>query len=254
MKKILFIASNYGLWGEELQAPWDICKRAGHELTLATYRGKTPLPLSVSVQGGFVDPVQNVVMTPQDVADRVNAILDAGEWDRPRSVREVSMDGYDALILIGGPGAGFDITGSMKVHQLVAEAYAQGKLIGAICAAVATLGYTRHPQHGKSIMYGKRAAAHPRSWDFDFDLPYELARQTEDNNGSTMVTPGFILPVQPIMTDATGDPALVTANPKADRANPVVVWDKPFITAQSVESSSAFGEKIVEVLAKGLKP
>lgn len=249
-KKILFIASNYGLWGEELQAPWDICRKAGHEVTLATFKGITPLPLTVSVEGGFVDPVQNVVMTPQKVADRINAILDEGEWDRPLNIRDVVIDGYDAIILIGGPGAGFDIAGSMKVHQLVADAYTRGKLIGAICAAVATLGYARHPQHGKSIMRGKKAAAHPRSWDFDFDLPYILARQTDANNGSTMVTPGFILPVQPIMEDATGDPSFVTANPHADREHPVVIWDRPFITAQSVESSSAFGEKIVEVLSK----
>lgn len=250
-KKILFIASNYGLWGEELQAPWDICKAAGHDVRLATYKGKTPLPLSVSVEGGFVDPVQNVVMTPQKVADRINKILDEGEWARPLKIRDVKMADFDAIILIGGPGAGFDITGSMKVQQLVADAFTQGKLIGAICAAVATLGYTRHPEHGKSIVRGKKVTAHPRSWDFDFDLPYILARQTEDNNGSTVVTPGFILPVQYILEDATGDPSLVTANPKADREHPVVIWDKPFITAQSVESSSAFGEKIVEILGKG---
>ena len=42
-KKILFVASNYGLWAEELQAPWDTLKAAGHELTLSTYLGKTPL-------------------------------------------------------------------------------------------------------------------------------------------------------------------------------------------------------------------
>ena len=28
-----------GLWGEELQAPWDLLKEAGHELTLATPTG-----------------------------------------------------------------------------------------------------------------------------------------------------------------------------------------------------------------------
>ena len=28
-KKVLIIATNYGSWGEELQAPWDACKKAG---------------------------------------------------------------------------------------------------------------------------------------------------------------------------------------------------------------------------------
>lgn len=248
MKKVLFLASNYGVWGEELQAPWDICRKAGLVTELATYKGITPLPLGVSVQAGFVDPVQNVVMTPDYVAARINKILDDGEWARPRKIRDVTMDGYDAIAIIGGPGAGFDLTGSMKVHGLVADAFKQGKVVAAICAAVATLGYVRHPDKPGSIVRGKRVAAHPRSWDFDFDLPYVLARQTPENNGSTIVTPGFILPVQHILEDATGDARLVSAVSDADRDHPVVVWDKPILTAQSVESSVAFGEKLVEVL------
>jgi len=247
-KKVLFLASNYGVWGEELQAPWDACRRAGLATQLATYKGLTPLPLGVSVQAGFVDPVQNVVMTPAAVAERINKILDDGEWDAPKKIREVSMAEYDAIALIGGPGAGFDITGSKKVHDLVADAFRQGKVVAAICAAVATLGYVRHPDKPGSLVKGKRVAAHPRSWDFEFDLPYILARQTEQNNGSTMVTPGFILPVQYLLEDATGDPSLVSAVPDASRERPVVVWDKPILTAQSVESSAAFGAKLVEVL------
>ena len=248
MKRVLFLASNYGLWGEELQAPWDACRQAGLATELATYKGITPLPLEVSAQAGFVDPVQNVVMTPDGVAARINTILDEGEWAQPRKIRDVSMKDYDAIAIIGGPGAGFDLAGCMKVHDLVVEAYSQGKVVAAICAAVATLGYVRHPDKPGSIVKGKRVAAHPRSWDFDFDLPYVLARQTATNNGSTMVTPGFILPVQYILEDATGDPGLVSAVPNADREHPVVIWDPPILTAQSVESSVAFGRKLVEVV------
>lgn len=36
-KKILFVASNYDVWAEELQAPWDALKKARHiQLTKAT--------------------------------------------------------------------------------------------------------------------------------------------------------------------------------------------------------------------------
>ena len=37
-KKILIVASNYGVWAEELQAPWDILKKAGHQPTLGRRR------------------------------------------------------------------------------------------------------------------------------------------------------------------------------------------------------------------------
>jgi putative intracellular protease/amidase len=47
--KVLVIASNYGVWAEELQGPWDALRQAGHDLTLATYLGKTPLPGAISM-------------------------------------------------------------------------------------------------------------------------------------------------------------------------------------------------------------
>lgn len=36
-KKVLIIATNYGSWGEELQAPWDACKKAGFEVILESF-------------------------------------------------------------------------------------------------------------------------------------------------------------------------------------------------------------------------
>ena len=49
MSNVLIIASNYGLWAEELQGPWDALRKAGHRLSLATPTGKTPLPQDLAV-------------------------------------------------------------------------------------------------------------------------------------------------------------------------------------------------------------
>ena len=59
-KKVLILASNVGLWGEELQAPWDALKNAGFELTLATPKGVTPLPMELSMDKNFIDPMQKI--------------------------------------------------------------------------------------------------------------------------------------------------------------------------------------------------
>ena len=53
--KILILASNMGLWAEELQAPWDVLTEAGHELTLATFKGIKPLPLAFSMNTPILD-------------------------------------------------------------------------------------------------------------------------------------------------------------------------------------------------------
>src|SRR4051794_26726985 len=93
-KKILVVASNYGVWAEELQAPWDILREAGHQLTLATYKGKTPLPLKISVQPEFVDPIQDVKVNPPEVCRRVEQILASGEWSRPIKLADARMADY----------------------------------------------------------------------------------------------------------------------------------------------------------------
>ncbi len=248
-KRVTFIASNYGLWAEELQAPWDALRGAGHDLTLATYKGLTPLPLEVSMDAGFIDPLQHYAVNPQEVVDRVNQILDDGEWDHPVKIADVRSDQFDALVLVGGPGAPLDITGNPAVHRLLVDAYKGGKLIAAMCYALAALAFARDPDTDyRSIIRGKRVTAHPHEWDFDYDIGYPLVRRSADNNGTDLTTPGFVFPLQHMVEDAVGDPSLVVADAKANRENPCVSWDSPFVTALSVESSIAFGSKLVELL------
>jgi len=249
-KKVLILASNVGLWGEELQAPWDALKQAGFSLTLATEKGKTPLPLALSVNRDFVDPMQNYKVNPAEVVDRIEEILRTGEWAKPIRIADAKMADYDALAIVGGPGSPLDLVGNSKVHALVLEATRGGKIVGALCYAVGALAMTRDPKNNhKSVILGKTIVAHPREWDFTGDLNYPLAGATPDNPGTDLVTPGFVYPLQPIVEDAIGPNGKVIARPEANRDKPVVHFDRPFVTAQSVESSIAFGKKLVEVLS-----
>lgn len=249
-KKILVIATNYGLWGEELQAPWDTLKAAGHELQLATYKGVTPLPNKMSMDPDFIDPMQGVAMNPKTVLDRVNEILDTGEWDHPIKTGDANMDDYDALVMVGGAGSALDMVGNMDVHRLILQAYKSNKIVGALCYAVGALAFTRDPDNdNKSVVHGKHMVAHPHAWDFTGPHPYECVRATAENPGIRLVTNGFLFPLQPLMEDAAGTRTLVRCDATASRANPQVEYDHPFVTGLSVESSSAYGRKLAEVLA-----
>lgn len=249
-KKVLMIASNLGLWGEELQAPWDALKKAGFSLTLATEKGITPLPLELSINKDFVDPVQNYNVNPAEVVDRILGILENKEWENCLKISDVKAGDYDAIAIVGGPGSPLDITGNAKVHRLLENFYYQGKIIGALCYAVGTFVWARKKEDGKSIINGKTIVAHPKEWDFTGDLNYPLYGASQSNPGTDLVTPGFLYPLQVIVSDAVGDNGRVIANPAANRKTPVVHYDHPFVSAQSVESSIAFGEKMVEVLKK----
>ena len=249
MKKILVLASNMGLWGEELQAPWDALKKAGFQVTLATEKGITPLPLQLSVDKSFVDPVQQYNVNPAEVVDRIMEILRTGEWDNPIKIADAKASDYDAIAIVGGPGSPLDLTGNPKVHRLLEDFNSQGKIMGALCYAVGAFVWARR-KDGKSIINGKTVVAHPKEWDFTGDLPYPLYNATPSNPGTDLVTPGFVFPLQVIVEDAVGDNGKVIAVPSANRKNPVAHIDLPFVTAQSVESSIAFGNKMVEALSK----
>jgi putative intracellular protease/amidase len=252
-KKVLVLASNIGLWAEELQAPWDALKKAGFDLTLATEQGKTPLPLAFSMEPGFVDPLLKIHVNPQEVVDRTKELLAAGDWDNPLTIAAANMDEYDAIVIVGGPGAPLDLTGNAKVHRLLEKAYASGKTIGTLCYAVGALVWARNPSDwNKSIIYGKQIVAHPKEWDFTDPLPYPLYGASPDNPGTDLVSPGFVYPLSPIVADAVGPNGKVLSDPTTNREHPLVMYDAPFVTALSVESSFAFGEKLVEVLSAQL--
>lgn len=251
MAKVLVCATNYGAWGEELQAPWDILKQAGHTLTLATRFGKKPLPLTISVDPDFFDPIQKVYVNPKEVCDRTKALADGDEWANPVKFKDAKMADYDAIVLTGGLGAMIDMCNDYFLHKLIMDAYRSDKLIGALCYAVSALVFLRDSENDyKSLIYGKKVTAHPRAWDFygDFDSTYELYGATPDNKGTDVITPGFLWPLEDLVRDAVGPQGECIAVASASRENPVVAFDWPFVTGTSVESSIAYGEKIAEVL------
>ena len=249
MSRVLMVASNVGLWAEELQAPWDALRGAGAELTLATHQGRTPLPLAISMDPAMIDPKQNYLVNPPEVVARTAELIHSGEWGRASRIDAVTMDGFDAICVVGGPGAALDLTGNMFLHRLLLAAYTAGKPIAAMCYAVGALVWTRLPATGpglgRSLIYGRRVTAHPHAWDFDTDMDYRLWEPTADNPGATLVTPGFAYPLQPIVEDAVGPDGQVVADASANRTSPCVVVDGNLITALSVESSIAFGEACV---------
>lgn len=252
-KKVLVCASNYGLWGEELQAPWDALVKAGHKVTLATPKGKKPLPLTISVDPDFFDGVQNYKTNPPDVCARIKELVEGDEWASPITFKDAVMADYDAIVLAGGLGAMIDMANNYNLHKLLREAFYTDKLIGSICYAISTLVFCRDPkQDYKSIIYGKTITAHPRAWDFygpDMEASYELWGSNEENKGTDVITPGFLYPIEDLIRDAVGPNGNCVARIEASRNDPEANFSWPFVTAASVESSIAYGDLLVKVLA-----
>lgn len=104
-------ATNFGVWAEELQAPWDVCVKAGFDVTLATPQGKKPLPLKISVDPDFIDPMlaaipgANPKVNPKFVCDRTKELVMSDAWAHPIKLSDAKMSDYDAIVGTGGLGA-----------------------------------------------------------------------------------------------------------------------------------------------------
>ena len=153
MNKIfLFLAD--GFETVEALAPVDVMRRAGLDV------------VTVSIMG------RKDVAAAQGVTVAADELFEA-----------ISFDGGDAFVLPGG-GVGTDnLSAHEPLRALLKEAFAQGKLVAAICAAPMVLGRI-------GILQGKRATCYPGCEGDLFGAVYTASSVEEDGNIITGCGPG----------------------------------------------------------------
>jgi len=267
-KKILFILSEYGYWGEELVGPLAACDEQGYQIVFATPNGKRPVPLPPSIDPGYIDPpLGRSVTTPEvaasvvelDGSGRLDEPVSLSEWvpDRPynsengflrkieayyRELDDVAEDlrSFDAMVIVGGSGPIVDLANNGRVHELILAFVRAGKPIVAECYGVACLAFARDWGDRKSIIWGKHVTGHCKEYDYKDGTGFV---GVEFNMGP----PPY--PLEYILRDATGPTGRYHANVGHETS---VIVDYPFITARSTPDSFLAGEKLVEVLESGL--
>lgn len=110
MKKIAMFIAFQGFRDEEYTEPKKILEAAGHQvITVSTAKGEA--------RGKF----------------RATAQVD-------KTVAEINPADYDALTLVGGPGA-LEHLDTPEVHAIFKKAMEAGKLVGAICISPVALAH-----------------------------------------------------------------------------------------------------------------
>lgn len=123
MKKIAMLIAFQGFRDEEYIEPKKILEAAGHKVTtVSTAKGEA--------RGKF----------------RLTAQVD-------KTVGEIAAADYDALTLVGGPGA-LEHLDTPEVHALFKKAAALGKLIGSICISPVVLAHA-------GLLKGKKVTCWP---------------------------------------------------------------------------------------------
>jgi len=268
-KRVLIGLSEWGFWGEELVGPLWALDSAGYETAFFTSHGKRSPALPPSMDETYLDPPLGRCVTDAINAKRTREINESLRLDKPINLSEwfperpyfsssnllreleayndrldelqKDLEQYDALVLVGGSGPIVDMVNNQRIHDLILGFLRQGKPIAAECYAVTCLAFARNWEDRKSIIAGKHVTGHCLEYDYKDGTGFV---GTDFNMGP----PPY--PLEYILRDATQPGGGYHGN-YGHRISCIV--DYPFITGRSTADSYATGEKLVEVLEKGLR-
>ena len=102
------------------------------------------------------------------------------------TIETVRSGNFDMVVLPGGQPGSDNLNRDERVHRLIKEFHAQGKLTGAICAAPYVLA-------NAGILHGKHATSYPTYREKLGNVIYEEKSVVEEGNVLTSRGPGTAL-------------------------------------------------------------
>jgi putative intracellular protease/amidase len=144
----------------EVAVPWRLLTRVGHVVRFATEYGGAPPAADPRLLDGVIFGQLGAAAEPR----AFYAELQSDEGFRsPLAWADVKPDEFDGLILPGGHAPGMrQYLGSELLRRKVADYWALGRPVGAICHGVLVLARTCDPTTGRSLLYGRRTTCLPK--------------------------------------------------------------------------------------------
>lgn len=148
-KRVLVLASNpaiseqtgwpIGFWWGELTHPyWEFVEH-GYQVDIAS-------PDGGALHGdSWSDPGDESKYSADDLISLgfINSPEHYALTQSSKALRDVDLDGYDAIFLVGGQGPMYTFYNDQRVHDFVANAYEAGKVTAVVCHATCVLLKTR---------------------------------------------------------------------------------------------------------------
>lgn len=205
-----------GLWLEELTTPYYAFVDAGVNVDIASIKGGAiPIdPRSIEAQETSVSVTRFLNnQTVVDATKNTTAISDLN-----------NLAQYDAIFLPGGHGTMWDLPGSKPLADIISQAYAADKVIGAVCHGTAGLIGATKPDGSPSVE-GMQISSFTNS--------------EEDAAGLSDTVP-FLLEtkLRELGADFQG----------TDNFEPFAIADENLITGQNPNSSGLIADKILSAL------
>lgn len=204
-----------GFWLEEFASPYYAFLDAGATITLASPKGGQPP----------VDPNSDSEDAQTDATRRFKRD-DAAQSDLANTLvlGDVSVDGFDAIFYPGGHGPLWDLANDADSIRVIESAYAQDKVIGAVCHAPGVLRDVKGPD-GEPLVKGRKVTG--------------FTNGEEDAVGLTDVVP-FL--VENMLSERGG------LYEKGDDWASHVAVDGRLVTGQNPPSSEATADAVIQTL------
>lgn len=235
-KRVVIVASNpavspqtgwpVGFWWAELTHPYWAFMEADYEVEIVS-------PAGGDLYGdGFSDPEDPSGYSADD-------LLSLGFKHSPkhaalligtRAIKDVAVEAFDAILVIGGQGPMITQIGDTQLHRLIARFYEAGKITALICHGTANLLKVRLSD-GTLLVQGK-------TWT-------GFANSEED------YADGFVgKPIQPFRIEDEAAKIPGTNFVTSYRFAPFAVRDGLLITGQQQVSGTAAARLIIEALGR----
>ena len=143
----------------EVAVPWRLLTEAGHEVVFATEHGGSAPSCDPRLLEGVL--FGKLGAEPEPIAFYEEMAL-APAFQSPVSWRGLDVGDYDGLLLAGGHAPGMrQYLGSTELQSFVANSWATGKPVGAICHGVLLLARSTD-ENGVSVLADRRTTCLPK--------------------------------------------------------------------------------------------
>lgn len=174
----------------ETGVPWTILEAKGHHVVFATPDGKPGTADPIMVTGKGLGPIAQMLRANAAGRAAYMAMAQSAAFKSPIKYDDIQTADFDALLLPGGHAKGMrPYLESAKLQSVVAEFFAAGKPVGAICHGT-LLAARSKAANGKSVLHGRRTTGLTRSqeliawgmtraWMKDYYRTYSTPLETE---------------------------------------------------------------------------
>jgi putative intracellular protease/amidase len=143
----------------EVAVPWRLLTEAGHEVVFATERGGSAPSCDRRLLDGVI--FGKLGAYPEPIA-MYEDMCRTQAFTSPLTWRDLDVGTYDGLLLAGGHAPGMrQYLGSVELQAFIAEFWATGKPVGAICHGVLVLARSKDAD-GVSVLVRRRTTCLPK--------------------------------------------------------------------------------------------